>query len=244
MKNILITICARGGSKGIPGKNIKKINGKPLIGYTIDCAKRFRKNMEGKYTVDIVLSTDSNRIREVAEECGLMSDYIRPDYLASDTAGKVDAIYDVFSYSERRNCKQYDYIIDLDCTSPLRTQNDLTEALAKLENNPDALIIYSVSEPARNPYFNMVEQQSNGYYDVVKKMDFQYLSRQTAPKVYDLNASFYIYTRKLFELGYRTTDTEKSMIYLMNHLCFDLDNPIDFEFMSFLLENNKLDFEI
>ncbi|MBO7415540.1 MAG: acylneuraminate cytidylyltransferase family protein [Bacteroidaceae bacterium] len=244
MKNILITICARGGSKGIPGKNVKMINGKPLIGYTIDCAKKFKQCMKGRYSVDIVLSTDSEQIRKVAADCGLKSNYIRPDYLASDTSGKVDAIYDVFSYSEKNNSKQYDYILDLDCTSPLRTQKDLSEALASLEADTNALIIYSVSEPARNPYFNMVEQQSNGYYDVVKKLDSQYLSRQTAPKVYDLNASFYIYTRKLFELGYRTTDTDRSMIYLMDHLCFDLDNPIDFEFMSYLLNNNKLDFEI
>lgn len=244
MKNILITICARGGSKGIPGKNVKMINGKPLIGYTIDCAKKFKEAVSGSYTVDIELSTDSEQIRKVAAECGLKSEYIRPDYLASDTAGKVDAIYDVFSYSEKKNSKRYDYILDLDCTSPLRTQKDLREALSVLEADPEALIIYSVSEPARNPYFNMVEQQPNGYYDVVKKLDSQYMSRQTAPKVYDLNASFYFYTRKLFELGYRTTDTDRSLIYLMDHLCFDLDNPVDFEFMSYLLVNNKLDFEI
>jgi len=242
--NILITICARGGSKGIPGKNVKIINGKPLIGYSIDCAKLFHKNMAGKADVDIELSTDSEDIRRVALECGLNSDYVRPDYLANDTVGKVDAISDIYEYASKKNNKVYDYVLDLDCTSPLRTQKDLEEALNLIENDPKALVIYSVSEAARNPYFNQVEKKENGYYDVVKKKDSLFMSRQVAPVVYDMNASFYFYTKKFFDLGLRSSETERTLVYLMDHVCFDLDNPIDFEFMSYLLENNKLDFEL
>ena len=90
--NILITICARGGSKGIPGKNIKMLNGKPLISYTIDIAKRFQ---EKHGNVEIALSTDSDEIIRVAEECGLHSDYKRPEALGGDTVGKIDAIKDI-----------------------------------------------------------------------------------------------------------------------------------------------------
>lgn len=242
--NILVTICARGGSKGIPGKNVKIINGKPLIGYSIDSAKKFQQAMKNIATVDIELSTDSKNIRTVAAGCGLASEYVRPDSLANDTAGKVDVIADLLEYAENKNKKHYDYILDLDCTSPLRTLEDLQAAFKILQSDPNALIIYSVSEPGRNPYFNQVERKENGYYDVVKKLDSLYMSRQVAPQVYDVNASFYIYTRRLFEEGYRSTDTNRSLIYLMNHICFDLDNPIDFEFMAFLLENNKIDFKI
>lgn len=242
--NILITICARGGSKGIPGKNIKVINGKPLIGYTIDCAKQFKTLNKERCTVDIELSTDSDEIRKVASACGLDSDYVRPDYLANDTAGKVDAIADVYHYACKKNNKEYDYVLDLDCTSPLRTQKDLKEALNLIEKDPDALVIYSVSEAARNPYFNQVEKKENGYYNVVKKLDSLLMSRQVAPAVYDMNASFYFYTKRFFEMGLRSSETERTLVYLMNHVCFDLDNPIDFEFMSFLLENHKLGFEI
>jgi len=92
MNNILITICARGGSKGIPGKNIKILNGKPLIGYTIDIAKRFQ---EKHGNVEIALSTDSDEIIRVAEECGLHSEYKRPASLGGDSVGKIDAIKDV-----------------------------------------------------------------------------------------------------------------------------------------------------
>lgn len=242
--NILITICARGGSKGIPGKNVKVINGIPLIGYSINCAKTFKEEMVGKANVDIELSTDSEQIREIAAKCGLNSDYVRPGYLANDTAGKVDAISDVYQYVSKKNNKAYDYVLDLDCTSPLRTQKDLQEALDIIEKDPNALIIYSVSEAGRNPYFNQVEKKENGYYDVVKKLDSNFMSRQVAPVVYDMNASFYFYTKKFFDEGLRCTETDRTLVYLMDHICFDLDNPIDFEFMSFLLENNKLDFEL
>ncbi|HQJ91164.1 MAG TPA: acylneuraminate cytidylyltransferase family protein, partial [Paludibacteraceae bacterium] len=109
--NILITICARGGSKGIPGKNIKMLNSKPLIGYSIDLANQVKKHYG---SVDVELSTDSAEIKQVAESCGLKSDYVRPDYLANDTCGKVDAINDIVKYAEEKHGKVYDYVLDLD----------------------------------------------------------------------------------------------------------------------------------
>lgn len=236
--NILITICARGGSKGIPGKNIKVLNGKPLIGYTIDIAKRFQEKHEN---VEIALSTDSDEIIQVAERCGLSSEYKRPASLGGDNVGKIDAIKDIVFYTEKAKCIKYDYILDMDVTSPLRTLEDLEEAFHIINNDPNAINIFSVSEPARSPYFNQVEQKENGYYNKVKDAG-TVLTRQSAPKVYDLNASFYIYRREFFDLGYKGAITDRSLIYLMKHTCFDLDHPIDFEIISFLLENNKLDF--
>lgn len=236
---ILITICARGGSKGIPGKNIKILNGKPLIGYTIDMAKRFAAKHEG---TRVALSTDSEEIIRVAAEEGLKSDYKRPDYLANDTCGKIDAIKDVVIYSEKKyNCR-YDYVLDLDCTSPLRTLQDLEEAFAIIASDDKAVNLFSVSEPGRSPYFNQVEQKENGYFAQVKQPEGVVLTRQSAPKVYDMNASFYFYKREFFDLGYKGAITDRSLIYLMNHICFDLDHPIDFEFIEFLLQNKKLDF--
>ena len=236
--NILITICARGGSKGIPGKNIKMLNGIPLIGYTIDIAKRFQEKHEN---VEIALSTDSDEIIRVAEDCGLKSEYKRPDYLGGDTIGKVDTIKDVVLYYEKAHNKTYDYVLDMDVTSPLRTLEDLEEALAIIDADPNALDLFSVSHPGRSPYFNQVEQKENGYYNKVKDAG-TVLTRQSAPQVYDLNASFYYYRRAFFESGAKSPITDRSLIYLMKHTCFDLDHPIDFEIISFLLENNKLDF--
>jgi CMP-N-acetylneuraminic acid synthetase len=236
---ILITICARGGSKGIPGKNIKTLNGIPLISYSINIAKKFVEKHGG----EIVLSTDDSYIKNVASDFGLQCDYIRPAYLAKDTAGKIDAINDVINYQQKGNQNYFDYIIDLDVTSPLRTLIDLEEAFEILINNPEAYNIFSVSPANRNPYFNMVEEHSDGFVKLVKFKNI-IKSRQEAPAVYDMNASFYIYRRSFFERGLKTAITEKSLAYVMSHLCFDLDHPHDFVIMEILLKENLLDFKI
>lgn len=238
---ILITICARGGSKGIPGKNIKILAGKPLIGYSIGVARQFQALFE---QVDVALSTDSEAIIGVAAECGLRSEYRRPDRLAGDSVGKIDAIRDVVAYYEQRNQVRYDYVLDLDVTSPLRNLEDLRNAFEILQQDEQAVNLFSVSPAGRSPYFNMVEQKANGYYAQVKQPESSVFTRQSAPVVYDLNASFYFYRRSFFEQGYKGAITDKSLIYLVPHICFDLDHPIDFEFISWLLENNKLDFSL
>ena len=127
-------------------------------------------------------------------------------------------------------------------------RNTLNKAAAQLvnksvqKNDANALNLFSVNHAARNPYFNMVEQQPNGYYGLIKKGEF--VTRQSAPNVYDLNASFYFYRRTFFESGNTKSITEKSLIYVMPHICFDLDHPIDFEFMEYLMANNKLTFQL
>ena len=236
---ILITICARGGSKGIPGKNIKPLNGQPLIGYSIAVAKEFQSVFEG---TDIMLSTDSEEIIRVAGVCGLKSDYKRPEYLANDTVGKIDAIKDLVLYSESKQGQTYDYILDLDVNSPLRNLQDLKIAFDILRSDENAISLFSVSEAGRSPYFNMVEQKENGYYAQVKMPDNNVFTRQSAPQVYDLNASFYFYKRSFFDMGYKGAITDRSLVYKVPHICFDLDHPIDFEIISYLMSNNKLDF--
>lgn len=241
MDNILITICARGGSKGIPGKNIKLLAGVPLIGYSINIAKEFAQKHVG---TNIALSTDSQNIIDVARKLGLESDYQRPDHLANDTCGKIDAIKDILEYEERRSNKKYAYVLDLDVTSPLRTLEDLEKAFDLIQNDANAVNLFSVSNANRSPYFNMVEQKENGYYAQIVKPKENILSRQSAPKCYDLNASFYFYKREFFEKGYKGAITDRSLIYLVPHICFDLDHTIDFEFISYLIENNKLEFKL
>jgi CMP-N,N'-diacetyllegionaminic acid synthase len=234
---LLITICARGGSKGIPGKNIKPINGIPLINYTINIAKSF----SNLYESEIAISTDDIIIEEVCKSMGLETEYKRPLHLSTDSAGKIDTIYDLLIFYEKLKGIRYDFILDLDVTSPLRTIDDLTQAFKLLQNNKNALNIFSVNKANKNPYFNMVEQKENGYYELSKKGEF--LTRQSAKPVFELNASFYFYKRIFFENNIEKVINNYSLIYEMQHICFDLDHPIDFEFMSYLIENNKLDFK-
>jgi CMP-N-acetylneuraminic acid synthetase len=239
--NILISLCARGGSKGIPKKNTKNICGKPLICYSIELANTLNLKWKDK----VALSTDDNEIKKIAHDAGLFTNYVRPEFLATDSAGKIDTIKDLLLYEEALINKKYDYILDLDITSPLRTINDVEEALSSLVQNPEALNLFSVNPAARNPYFNMVEENKNGFYSLVKtNLDGSVMTRQSAPKVYELNASFYWYRRSFFDLNLKTAITSKSLIYEVKHICFDLDHPIDFEFMEYLILNNKLDFNL
>lgn len=241
--NILITLCARGGSKGIPGKNIKLLNGIPLIGYSLKTANDFKNNYM-QHHVDIALSTDSLEIIETAKKLGLSTDYIRPDYLASDTAGKLDVFIDIKSHCESKNKLKYDFLLDLDVSSPLRNLEDLTMAFEIIQNDAEALNLFSVNKANKNPYFALVEKKEDGYYELSKKAGSSVLSRQAAPEVYELNASFYFFKKDFFEKNLKSVYSDRSLIYEMQHICFDLDHKIDFEFMEFLLSNNKLDFKL
>lgn len=239
--NFLITICARGGSKGIPMKNIKLLAGKPLIAYTIKQAKKLSK----KLGAIITISTDDEKIKKTAKDYGISTNYIRPDYLATDKSGKIEVIKDILEFEESNAKMRYDFILDLDVTSPLRTIKDLEDSLDLIINDPEAHNLFSVNKAERNPYFNMVEKNKEGYYELVKtNSDGMALSRQEAPDVFDLNASFYWYRRSFFELGTKSVFTKKSLVFEMNHICFDLDQPIDFLFMDYLIQNRKLDFDI
>ncbi len=236
---LLITICARSGSKGIPGKNVKPLNGKPLLHYTLEQAKTFAK----KHQATIQLSTDDQNIIDAAASLGYKTDYRRPAELATDEVGKIAVIRAAWSYAEKLHQCHYDYVLDLDVTAPLRTQEDLEKAFTLIQENQQALNIFSVNPAARNPYFNMVEERPDGFVKLVKE-DNTFLSRQKAPKVYDMNASFYIFTKDYMKADYPSSITDKSLVYEMPHVCFDIDHPFDFTMMELLLKHKALDFNI
>ena len=244
MKYFLITICARGGSKGIPNKNIKHLAGQELIAYTINHAQKFKQYLEKNhnYKVNLEISTDSQKIKSVAGKYNLTNDYIRPDQLANDTAGKLGVIKDILLFSESEHKVNYDYILDLDVSAPMRTTKDLIDGFNIFINSKNASNLFSVSTANKNPYFNMVEENKEGFYSLSKSVG-TILSRQEAPKVFEMNASFYFYKRAF----YNESDLNlfrQALIYPMTHESFDLDHIIDFDFLEFLITNNKLTFEI
>lgn len=218
-------------------KNIKNINGNPLISYTINTARQFAE----KQNAYIGLSTDSEAIKAVATQYGLTTGYTRPQSLSGDKVGKIDAIKDILLFEENRLKQRFEFILDLDVTSPLRTVEDLETAFLQLKANDRANNIFSVNPANRNPYFNMVEDKGNGYVGLVKQ-DGTIKSRQEAPKVYDMNASFYFYRRSFFDEGFETAITDRSLCYVMPHTCFDLDEPMDFTVMEILIREKLLDF--
>jgi CMP-N,N'-diacetyllegionaminic acid synthase len=212
--SLLITVCARGGSKGVPGKNIASIYGKPLMAYTVAHALQYAKTADA----DIALSTDDDAIRSVAAEHGLVSDYIRPAELATDACGKLPVIRDLLLHEEKERGKTYEYVLDLDVTAPLRTMDDIDAAFELLKKNPTALNLFSVSFPVHNPYFDMVEEGKDGFWHLVKKPNTPMLSRQQGPRVYELNNSFYFYRRSFFEPKDPKL-VEKTLVYVMDHVC-------------------------
>lgn len=232
---MLITICARGGSKGIPGKNIKPLAGKPLIAWTIEKALKVAPLLKA----DIELSTDSDEIRAVAAQYGLPSDYRRPADLANDTCGKPEAIRDLMLYAENKRGRKYDLVLDLDVTSPIRTLNDILSCVEKIKGNPEALTIFSVNPCARNPYFCQVEDKGHGFYGVVCDGSV-YKSRQASPKVYDMNGSIYVYRREALDCPLPRAVTPRSIIYVMPHICFDLDEPQDYDYLDFLTSTGRI----
>ena len=240
--NILITICARGGSKGVPNKNIKEVGGLPLIAYSINTARKFKEHFHD-FGVDIELSTESESIKEIVSQFGLSTDYTRPALLANDDAGKIETIEHIWKYAENTYYKKYEFVIDLDVSSPLRTVEDLVRAFERIRADPSALSLISISESNKNPYFNMVELKEDGYGKLVKPLTNPIFSRQTAPKVYDINGSFYFFRRAFFEHGFRSPTTERSLMHLIDHVCFDIDTLLDFEILSFLIKEKKLGFD-
>jgi CMP-N,N'-diacetyllegionaminic acid synthase len=229
MSNILCTICARGGSKGVKNKNIKELNGKPLIAYTIEQAK------ESGLFEHIVISTDSDDIANVAQECGAEVFFKRSAEMASDTAGKLDVIKDAFKRSEEYYSKTFDYLIDLDATAPLRSVEDIINSFKQFKKDNNENLITAMPS-RRSPYFNLVEQDRNGKVYLSKKLDDAVVRRQDAPKSYDMNASIYIWKRDII-LNENSIFLKKTGLYVMpEERSIDIDTELDYKFVEFLMK--------
>ncbi len=231
--NILCTICARGGSKGVKNKNIKPIHGKPLIAYTIEQAKK-----SGLFE-HIVISTDSDDIAAVAKEYGAEVFFKRSSEMASDTAGKLDVIRDAFQRSEEYYDEKYEYLIDLDATAPLRVVEDIVKSFEQFLNNDNDNLITAMPS-RRSPYFNLVEVNKKGDVYLSKKLDDAIVRRQDAPKSYDMNASIYIWKRDVI-LNSNTLFLEKTGLYVMpEERSIDIDTKLDYKFVEFLMKENDV----
>lgn len=230
---ILVTICARGGSKGVPNKNIRPLLGKPLIAYSIEQAQRWGRADR------IIVSTDSEDIARVAKEFGAEVPFLRPSALATDTAEKLPVLRHALTIAEEIHGR-FDVLVDLDACSPLRTVEDLENCRHLfLEKRPKTL--FSAVVAHKNPYFNMVEVDPSGWAHLCKKLPLDkrgVTRRQDAPAVYNMNASIYFYQRDVVaDESLRTCFTDRSLVYEMNEFtAFDIDREIDFKLVEFILK--------
>lgn len=229
--NILITICGRAGSKGVKDKNIRDFLGKPLIKYTIGAAKSF-KEKKSNYNIDICINSDSEEILKIARSNNIV-DIERPKELGMDNSAKIPVIKHSLNYMEDYIKKTYDFVIDLDITSPFRKVKDIENALSKSLQNQKTDVVFSVVEARRNPYFNMVEV-INGKVNKVKKGDF--VARQQAPPVYDMNASIYCYKRDSLLDIFKTSpfDGISDIVIMKDTAVLDIDSEEDFKLITLL----------
>ncbi len=221
----LFLITARGGSKGIPFKNIKPFNGKPLICHSIDVARAITSDQQ------ICVSTDDDGIRKVVEDYGLAVPFMRPPALATDTAGSYDVMKHALKFYEDKG-EHFDALVLLQPTSPFRKTQHVKETMALFTGTEDMVV--SVKQAAANPYYNLFEEK-NGSLELSKKADFQ--RRQDAPPVYQFNGAVYVINVQSLNRYHSFQEFKNIKKYLMNELdSLDLDSPVDWVVAETLLE--------
>jgi CMP-N,N'-diacetyllegionaminic acid synthase len=225
--HLLCTISMRGGSKGVPDKNLRKLYGKPLMAYTIEQA------IQSELFEHVVVSTDSEKITEVAISFGAEAWFLRPPEMATDEASKLPAIRHALLESERHFGHKFDVLVDLDVTSPLRRIGDITGAYEQFVRE-DADILITANPSRKNPYFNMVENV-DGRIQIVKQLDKPIVRRQDAPQVFGMNASIYIWKREAL-LGYDTLFTDRTVLYVMpEERSVDIDTELDWNIVEYII---------
>ena len=231
MKHLLITICGRAGSKGFANKNLKTFCGKPLVYYTLAAAGLFARQRPD-LEVDIALNTDSQNLADLVAAAYPQVVYLpRGQELGGDTVPKMAVFQDSLRRMEQKKGICYDAVMDLDITSPLRTVQDIRNAVELKEQRQDLDLVFSVTESRRNPYFNMVRDCGD---HVEKVIESPFTARQQAPAIYDLNASIYVFRRDF--LANNTTgilwDGKIGVTTMMDTGILDIDSEEDFRLME------------
>lgn len=228
--NILVVIPARGGSKGIPGKNIKPLNGKPLIYYTIDAARAIVDDTH------ICVSTDDDSIVETVENYGLKVPFKRPDYLATDTASTYDVLLHAIHFYEEKG-EHFDVVILLQATSPFRSGEHVKEALAFYSEEIDMVV--SVKETDSNPYYICFEEDINGMLQI-SKGDGHYTRRQDCPPVYEYNGAIYIINPDSLKTKPLNKFSKRKKYVMDKAHSLDLDNMMDWKLAEMIINENIL----
>ncbi|MDF2506553.1 MAG: flagellar modification protein [Microbacterium sp.] len=224
----ICTITVRAGSKGVPGKNLRIVAGRPMFGHSVTQAVA-----TGLFD-EVVVSSDSEEILALAPTFGATGVVRRPAEMATDTAGKVPAIAHAVRTTEQRTGQTYDVCVDLDATSPLRTLDDIRTAVRMFEES-DAASLITGAEARRNPYFNLVEEQPDGTVAVSKQPDDAVLRRQDAPRCFDMNGSIYVWRRESL-LEDQVVFLPSTILYEMPaERSIDVDSEFDFRIVEWLM---------
>ena len=232
---ILFTICGRAGSKGFKNKNLKRLNGIPLVYYTLS-AIRLYIDEHPENNVVVALNTDSKELQELVASQDIIGDVIyieRKEELAGDTVAKVNVIKD--TYMQCKGDGDFDVVVDLDITSPMRRLRDVEAAIKNLVSDHNCDLVYSVVPARRSPYFNMVEKKDDYYRKICSST---FTARQQAPTAYELNASIYAYSPSFLAdtIDRTILDYNCDIVVMPDYLVLDIDSEEDFKMMEMLLE--------
>ena len=232
----LCSVCARGGSKGVPNKNIRPLMGKPLLIHSLDQARE-----SGLFDC-IVVSSDSNEILQLTEEWGVDHAIERPEELATDFAAKLPVIQHCFQTAETLSGMTFDIAVDLDATSPLRNQADLKGVVDFLESHDSTTNVITGAPARRSPYFNLVELDESGRVHLSGKRSGAMktiVRRQDAPPCFDLNASIYAWWRDYLLNDRRLIQTGTSLFVMPEERSVDIDSELDFRWVEFLMNDEQ-----
>lgn len=233
---ILFTICGRAGSKGIKNKNVQNFLDKPLPAYAVSLIDLYLKeNPEIEY--DIVLNTDSRELIEMLSEISInkkrkIEIIERTAELSGDNVAKCDVIRNCYNVMKDQKGQEYDTVVDLDITSPIRRKQDLDNLIYKIQN-VEYDIVESVTESRRSPYFNIVQETDHGVRTVIESY---FTTRQSAPVTYDENAALYAYNPNFLVGNMRWDDSHREIILMPDTGVLDLDRPQDLELMQVIAE--------
>lgn len=229
-KKILAIIPARGGSKGIPRKNVRELNGKPLIAYTIEEA------IKSKYMDRVVVSTEDEEISAVSRKFGAEIPYLRPKELAKDSSPTIDCALHMINWLKENENYIPDYVCLLQCTSPLRTFEDIDGTIEKMINTSmDGAV--SICEAEVNPYWTNVFFGDKLKYFIEEGK--QVKRRQDLPKIYRINGAVYLVKTNVL-LKYRTFEVEQLTGYIMkNENSVDIDTELDFKIAEVFIKECK-----
>lgn len=226
MKNFAF-IFARGGSKGLPGKNIKQLAGKPLLQYSIDTA------FNSPSIDNVFVSTDDDSIAKVATDSGAIL-IERPDELASDTSPEWLSWRHAIEWV-RENYGYFDEFISLPATSPLRSVEDVEGAIRQ-RKAVSADICISVTPASRSPFFNMVKNIQGGFVELVNKPESGVTRRQDAPEVFDVTTVVYATTPEFVLTNYGLFSGKVTSIEVPKERAVDIDDIYDFRFAEAILQ--------
>jgi len=225
-------IFARGGSKGLPDKNIKILAGKPLIAWSIEHAKSIPLIRR------VIVSTDSKRIAEVAREFGAEVPFLRPSELAQDDSPEWASWQHAVQFLSETEGMMPDGMVSIPCTSPLRSVLDIENCLLEFKNNkPDAVI--TVSDAHRNPWFNMVKLSPEGYSELVIPPNDNIFRRQDAPHVFDMTTVAYVVKPSFILSNTSIFSGQVRAVKVPLDRAMDIDTQFDFDIAEFLM-NRKI----